>query len=131
MPAKQPQVWPTIWITALILVAFMVLILVVNTTPTTEVIPYSEFQKYLDGDNVAKVTVGSDAITGELSEKLPSGTTSFRTNRVAPDLATELSRRGVLFSGVPSSSGLGSLLSWIVPPLIFLGRKAHPRKSAR
>ena len=41
MPAKQPQVWSTIWITALILVAFVVLILIGNTMPPTEVIPYS------------------------------------------------------------------------------------------
>ena len=121
MPAKQPQVWSVVWIAAISLLAFVVMILLVNNLPATEVIPYSDFQKYLDAGKVAKVTVTGDTVTGELTEKLPSGTTSFRTNRIAPELATELSRHGVLFSGIPSSSGLGTLLSWIVPPLIFVG----------
>jgi ATP-dependent Zn protease len=108
-------------ITAISLLALAAMILFTNIMPPTEVIPYSDFQKYLDAGQVTKVTVSNDAITGELSEKLPSGSTSFRTNRVAPNLAAELSRRGVIYSGEPSSSGLGALLSWIVPPLIFLG----------
>ena len=121
MPAKQPQVWSVVWIAAISLLAFVVMILLVNNLPATEVIPYSDFQKYLDAGKVAKATVTGDTVTGELTEKLPSGTTSFRTNRIAPELATELSRHGVLFSGIASSSGLGTLLSWIVPPLIFVG----------
>jgi len=103
MPAKQPQVWSVVWIAAISLLAFVVMILLVNNLPATEVIPYSDFQKYLDAGKVAKATVTGDTVTGELTEKLPSGTTSFRTNRIAPELATELSRHGVLFSGIPSA----------------------------
>ncbi len=122
MPAKQPQVWPTVWTTVLGLFVFVALIVLANILSSpTEVIAYSEFQKYLDAGKVAKVSISDDVITGELSETLPSGATSFRTNRVAPGLAAELSRHGVLYSGVPPTTGLGSLLSWIVPPLIFLG----------
>ncbi len=121
MPAKQPQVWSSVWLSALSLLAFVALILLANVMPPTEVIPYSDFQKYLDSGKVTKATVSGDAIAGELSEKLPSGATSFRTNRVAPDLAAELSRHGVQYSGTPSSSGLSTLLSWIVPTLLFLG----------
>ena len=91
MPAKQPQVWSVVWIAAISLLAFVVMILLVNNLPATEVIPYSDFQKYLDAGKVAKATVTGDTVTGELTEKLPSGTTSFRTNRIAPELATELS----------------------------------------
>ena len=108
-------------ITVLSLLALAAMILLANIMPPTEEIAYSDFQKYLDAGKVAKVTVSDDAITGELSEGLPSGATSFRTNRVAPSLAAELSRRGVLYSGVPSGSGLATLLSWVVPPLIFVG----------
>ena len=67
--------------------------LFVNNIPTTEVIDYSDFQKYLKAGKVVEVTISGDAITGELSEKLSSCTTSFPTRQVAPDLAAELSRR--------------------------------------
>ncbi len=70
---------------------------------------------------MTRVTVSGDVITGELSEKLPGGGAAFRTNRVTSDLAGELARHGVAFTGVPSGSAIGSLLSWIVPPLIFVG----------
>jgi len=120
MPQKQPKDWSIIGTTALAVIVFIAMFLLVTIMPRTEVIPYSDFQKYLDAGKVARVTVSDDAITGELSERMPSGATSFRANRVPPDLAAELSRHSVSYSGLPSGSGL-SWLSWIIPPLIFLG----------
>ncbi len=121
MPAKQPQDWTSLWLIGISVLVFIAILMFANNLPSTEQIPYSDFQKYLDAGKVRKVTVSGDAITGELSEALPSGTMSFRTNRVAPDLATELSRRGVSYSALPSAGGFSTLLSWIIPPLIFLG----------
>ena len=120
MPQKQPKDWSIIGTMALAVVVFIAMFLLVTIMPQTEVIPYSDFQKYLDAGKVARVTVSDDAITGELSERMPSGATSFRANLVPPDLAAELSRHSVSYSGLPSGSGL-SWLSWIIPPLIFLG----------
>ncbi len=121
MPQKQLKDWSIIGTTALAIVVFIAMLLLVSIMPQTEVIPYSDFQKYLEAGKVRRVTVSDVAITGELSEGMPSGATSFRANRVPPDLAAELSRHSVSYSGLPSGSGLGSLLSWIIPPLIFLG----------
>jgi len=121
MPATKPPDWSFFWVVALSLLGFLALFVLANNVPSTEVIPYSEFQKYLDAGKVTKVTVSGDTIRGELSEKLPGGNTVFRTDRVAPDLANDLARHGVEFTGAPTSGALGSLLSWIVPPLIFVG----------
>jgi len=87
----------------------------------TDVIPYSQFQQYLDAGKVKQVTVSGDLLHGTLSEKLPDGNTQFSTVQVPSDLAGELAKHGVEYSSVPSSTALSALLSWIVPPLLFVG----------
>ena len=87
-------------------------------------IPYSQFQQLLDQSKVKQVVVSGDTITGQLKEPLPgskSKDTSFTTTSVAPDLAGALSKHGVEYTGAATNSGWGTLLSWIIPPLIFVG----------
>ncbi len=62
-----------------------------------------------------------DTIRGELKEKLPDGATSFTTQRVPADIAAELSKQGVEYSGTPGLGAFGQVLSWIMPPLLFVG----------
>jgi len=87
----------------------------------TDPIPYSVFEQWLADGKVARVTVAGDSIRGELKEKQPDGTTGFVTQRVAPDIAAELARHGVAFSGAPGTGAIGQALSWIMPPLLFVG----------
>ena len=87
-------------------------------------IPYSQFQQLLDQSKVKQVVVSGDTITGQLKEPLPgskSKDTSFTTTSVAPDLAAALSKHGVEYTGAATNSGWSTLLSWIIPPLIFVG----------
>jgi cell division protease FtsH len=121
MPVRKSPDWSYLWVVALSLIGLLMLVVFLSNPPSTEVIPYSDFQRYLDAGKVTKVTVSGNTISGELSEKLPGGGTAFRTDRVAPDLARELARHGVQFTGVPTAGALGSLLSWIIPPLLFVG----------
>ncbi|MEJ0019682.1 MAG: ATP-dependent zinc metalloprotease FtsH [Acetobacteraceae bacterium] len=87
-----------------------------------EVIPYSQFQQYLDANKVKQVTVAGSVIHGTLTEKLPGGGTSFTTVQVPPDLAGQLAKHNVEFSGAATEGGaLGTLLSWVLPPLLFVG----------
>jgi cell division protease FtsH len=86
-----------------------------------EPIPYSQFQTALDQGRVAKVTVAGDVIRGEYKEKQPDGSTAFTTERVPTDIAGDLSKHGVEYSGAPTSSAFGTLLGWILPPLLFVG----------
>lgn len=84
-------------------------------------IPYSEFQKLLDQDAVTQVLVSGDTIHGELKNKLPNGKTEFTTRRVPDALAAELQKHNVVYASQPASSGWAVLLSWIIPPILFVG----------
>jgi cell division protease FtsH len=85
-------------------------------------IPYSQFQRLLDQNQVKQVVVNGNNIRGTLKENIPgSKTDRFSTTAVAPNLATELKKHGVEFTGQSGNGGWGVILSWIIPPLIFVG----------
>jgi cell division protease FtsH len=84
-------------------------------------IPYSQFQTYLDAGKVKQVTVSGDLLRGTLTEAMPDGKTAFTTIQVPADLADTLAKHGVEFSGVSSGGPLSTILSWILPPLLFVG----------
>jgi cell division protease FtsH len=70
---------------------------------------------------VTKAVVSGDTISGTLSEKLPDGHDNFTTVQVPPDLADTLAKHHVQFSAVGGAGALGTLLSWVLPPLLFVG----------
>jgi len=84
-------------------------------------IPYSEFQKLLDGDKVSEIWISQNDIVGELKEPLAGGQRRFSTTRVETDLAGKLDAHGVKYSGRIQSNFLPTLLSWVVPVLLFFG----------
>jgi cell division protease FtsH len=49
------------------------------------------------------------------------GKTHFITNRVEPGIAKNLEDAGIEFSGAPEANWLTTLLSWILPMLLFFG----------
>jgi cell division protease FtsH len=88
----------------------------------SDVIPYSQFQQYLDTNKVKEVTVAGNVIHGTLTEKMPDGRTNFTTVQVPSDLASQLAKHNVQFTGATTDGGaVGTLLSWILPPLLFVG----------
>ena len=125
MPAPQKQPFPSyVWLIFLALLAMSLFGLfagVGGSGGSTSVIPYSQFQQYLNAGKVKQVTVSGDVIHGTLTEKLPDGNTSFSTVQVPPDLAGQLASHHVEYSAAPSDSTMSTLLSWIVPPLLFVG----------
>jgi cell division protease FtsH len=84
-------------------------------------IPYSEFQQYLRDGKIAEVAVSDNFMQGSFKEPLPGGQTKFMTTRVEPGVAEELQRYGVRYSGQIESNLLGTILSWIVPAVVFVG----------
>ena len=118
-PAKQQFKFPLWPLVAGLLV--MTLIGVFTSSPGVEQLSYSQFEKYLADGKVTKVTVAGDVIRGELSEKLPNGNISFTTVRVDPGLAGELEKHNVEFTGAATDTALGRILSWVLPPLLFVG----------
>ncbi len=85
-----------------------------------ETIPYSQFQLLLRENKVAEVVISENAIEGVL--KTPDhGKKRFVTTRVAPDIAGELDKYGVSYAGQVRDTFFTTLLSWIVPALVFVG----------
>lgn len=87
-------------------------------TQTVEPIPYSRFEQYVDQGLVRDVVVGNDYIRGTFN-KPQNGKTQFVTTPVAPELAERLKGTGLQYTGAVDNTWLGTLLSWIVPVLLF------------
>ena len=84
-----------------------------------QTIAYSEFERLLEQGKIAEVTVGTDTIQGSLKEPLPSGKREFFAIRVDPQLGDKLAKQGVVVKGAPSGGLIPTILSWVVPAIIF------------
>ncbi len=87
---------------------------------TIETIPYSHFETYLEDGAIAEVVIGSSTISGTFTTP-QEGKTGFLTTPVPPDLAERLSETGVTFSGKVENTWFTTLLSWVLPALLFVG----------
>jgi len=84
-----------------------------------ETVPYSQFERFLNEDKIAEVTVGTDSIQGSLKEPLPDGKKTFFAVRVDPEIADKLAAHGVTVKGVPTGGIVETVLSWIIPAVAF------------
>jgi cell division protease FtsH len=122
--APKPNFSSSIWliVAGLVVVAGLALFSGGNGDGGSNAIPYSQFQQYLDANKVKEVTVAGNVIHGTLTEKMPDGRTHFTTVQVPSDLANQLAKHNVQFTGATTDGGaVGTLLSWILPPLLFVG----------
>ncbi len=85
-----------------------------------ETLPYSEFQALLREGKVAEISIAEDHIRGRLREPLPDGRSQIFTVRVDPELARDLENYNVTFTGVVRNTFVTTILSWIVPVLVFV-----------
>jgi cell division protease FtsH len=83
-------------------------------------IPYSEFQKLVREDKVARVVVSADRIEGEYREEI-GGKKRFVTTRIEQDLARDLDEHRVEYAGRPEGGVIPLILSWVVPIALFFG----------
>ena len=83
-------------------------------------IPYSQFQKLVREDKVARVEVSADRIAGDYKQEI-DGKKRFVTTRVEQDLAKELDAHGVEYAGRFENTVVPLVLSWVVPIAIFAG----------
>ena len=88
---------------------------------TIQPVPYSELETLLKQGKVAELTIREKFITGQLNEPDENGKKIIVANRVEPRLAEQLSQFQVPYTQVNESKFLATLLSWIVPALVFLG----------
>ncbi len=83
-------------------------------------IDYSDFLNLLDQKAISEVTVTETQIQGKFV-KPRDGKDYFATTRVEPGFASELTKAGVKFTGGSDQNWMTTLLSWVVPALIFGG----------
>lgn len=103
------------------IIAMMVVILVqdiIAATSDTASISYSQFEQYLADGYIQSVAVGSDRITG-VFETPVDGRNRFVTNIVDPAILNRIDEANVEISGVPENTWIGTVLSWVVPALVF------------
>jgi cell division protease FtsH len=74
----------------------------------------------LNEGRIVEVTVDQEKIKGRLKEPI-NGRQLFVTNRVDPGLAEQLTKSGVTFTGTGQNTFISTLLSWLLPILLFMG----------
>src|SRR5579871_1966551 len=107
------------WVAAIIGIVLLQYFYSVNQK--VEAIPYSQFQQLLQEHKIDRVAVSDRYIQGTLKEPLPDGKKQFVTTRVDPQVASQLEKSGVTYSGQAENTLLTDLLSWVVPAVVFFG----------
>ncbi len=86
-----------------------------------EPISYSEFQNLLEAGKVKEIAILDNFIQGTLAQPDSNGRDQFITTRVELDLARDLAKYDVKFTGVVQSTWLKDLLGWVIPAIVFFG----------
>lgn len=104
-----------------IFAALLVLIIqnVLVSYQAIERIPYSEFLALVQSEKVTDVVIKETTVTGTLKEPI-NGHTKFITEKVEPELAKNLSEKGIEFTGGTEVTLFGQVLSWLMPILFFV-----------
>ena len=110
-----------VWYVAIAIMAMLFVQKLWTEANQVETIPYSQFQQLLEKKRVESVAIRDRYIQGTLKTPLGSGAKYFVTTRVEPGLAGELANYDVEFAGVIETHFFSTLMSWIIPALIFFG----------
>ncbi|MBX3640038.1 MAG: ATP-dependent zinc metalloprotease FtsH [Nitrosomonas sp.] len=106
-----------------VVAVFSVLFLQHLYTQYTQIEPisYSRFQHLLERGQIDQISITDQHIYGSLKTQHADGFKEFVTTRVDPELAEELEKYNVEYTGVVKSTWLRDLLSWVLPMAIFIG----------
>jgi cell division protease FtsH len=117
----SPMNQTTIWYVVAALLGFMFFQSLYQLGKQYTTIPYSQFQTLLNEDKIDQVWIEQNTIQGTLKKPDKDGLKQFVTTKVAPDLATELDKHRVTYSGEIPSTWLTDILSWVIPTALFFG----------
>ncbi len=87
----------------------------------TAPLAYSEFQKYLKDGRLDELVITESRIVGKIRDAQPGEPANFVTTRMEPNFANQLEEYGVKYRGGSDANWFTTLLSWILPALIFVG----------
>ena len=123
--AQKPQPKRDFKFDFLYFIAVALVVIFIRDLWTTQshlkTIPYSEFRGLVEKGEVTDLVVGRTRIIGayqKTNDKEP--TQHFATLRVDPQIADELARRNIKFSGEPEPGLFENLLSWLLPTVGFV-----------
>jgi hypothetical protein len=85
-----------------------------------ETIAYSKFEELLKAGAIKDVAVSRDTITATLKGPAKDQKPHFSVVRINPGFADALSRYGVEFTGVAEDTFFRTILSWVLPSIIFV-----------
>jgi cell division protease FtsH len=84
-------------------------------------VPYSQFEKWLDDNNIEEISITNERIYGTLKKPMEKGQKQFVTVRVEENLAKKLAQHDLKYTGVIESHFFTDLLSWLLPIFLFFG----------
>ena len=87
----------------------------------TEPLPYSQFRQYLEQGKLDDLLITETRISGKIKNPGQGEPSGFVTTRIDPAFAQELEKHGVTFRGGSDQNFFTTLLSWVLPALIFFG----------
>jgi cell division protease FtsH len=120
-PKMDKQQRLNFWYAVIAVVGVLLLQYVWTTAQQVESISYTEFQELMRSGKVAEITVTESMISGRLKEPSSEGKPFIVTHRVPADLAEIAAQNGVTITGGTDNTWLKSLMSWILPVLLFFG----------
>ncbi len=100
------------------------LVLTLSSAPQMSRVPYSFFIEQVQDGDVARVSVGQDQIRYQLKEGVEQSEQTFATTPIFDlELPNLLESKGVEFAATPPPANrwFTTLLSWIIPPILFVG----------
>src|SRR3974390_3008795 len=86
----------------------------------TETIPYSKLEELLKAGAIKDIAISRDTITGTLKDPAKDQKPHFSVVRIDPGFAETLQRYGVEFKGVVEDTFFSTILSWIIPSVVFV-----------
>jgi cell division protease FtsH len=109
------------WYIVVAVLGMLVLQAVFQQAQQTEPLPYSQFRDYLEQGKLDDLLITETRITGKIKDAGKGEPSSFVTTRIDPAFAQELEKHGVTFRGGSDQNFFTTLLSWVLPALIFFG----------
>ncbi len=115
----EPKTHFNFWYFVIAMLAIMMIQSWWQEAQQVETVPYSEFQTLMRDGKVAEVSVADTYVRGILRAPLPDGRNQIYAVRVDPDLAEDLDKFGITYTGIVQNNFLSKILSWVLPVLLF------------
>ena len=109
------------WYVVVAVLGMLLLQAIFQQAQQTEPLPYSQFRQYLEQGKIDDLLITETRITGKIKDPGEGEPSGFVTTRIDPAFAQELEKHGVTFRGGSDQNFFTTLLSWVLPALIFFG----------